>query len=217
MSIVPNNIPGWVTGRELTILSTLAGYVPENGSILEIGCFLGRSTSALYNSKHSSVTLDVVDCFRGISSASINKPFDQLFSQRSEQLEQAYYRARDIAIKDGWQQAFKDCVGQEMYNNITVHPMNSTNFVKTKQYNLTFIDGDHAEESVLNDIQKCDTDVDLLVGDDFVKTFPGIAAAVNQFRRTRTLIVFQDTKLWVLVPKSGYWKELFKNNNLSFI
>lgn len=217
MTIVPHNIPGWVSNRELTILSILAGYVPDNGTILEIGCFLGRSTAALYNGKNKSVKLEVVDCFRGLSSVGINKPFDELFSQRSDQLREAYYKARDVALSYGWHEAFKYCIGQEMYNDITVYAMNSTEFSKTKQYNLTFIDGDHNMESVLHDIKKCDSDVDLLVGDDFVKTFPGISCAVNELRRTRTLIVFEDTKLWVLVPKTGYWKEVFKNNNLIFM
>lgn len=214
-----NNIPGWVNNRELKILTTLAGYVPENGSILEIGCFLGLSTTALYNGKNKSVSLDVVDCFKGFKNPNaINAPFEKLlFSQSNQEVREAYFKARDIAIKDGWHEAFKYCIGQEMYNDITVYPVHSIDFTKSKSYNLMFIDADHDMESAINDIKKCDTDVDLIIGDDFSHLFPGISGAVNLQRKARTLIVFENTKMWALVPKTGYWREIFEKNNLLFI
>jgi hypothetical protein len=210
------DIPGWMNERELKILSTLAGYVPENGSILEIGCFLGSSTTALYRGKHSSVSLDVVDCFQGLGAKPLLlKPFEELFFYLGDP--DIYYKARDIAVKEGWQQAFKFCVGEEIYNNINLFPTTSNEFVKNKTYNLTFIDADHTLQSVLQDIKKFDSDTELLIGDDFHNWYNGVAVALNQTRNTRTLIVFEGTKLWAFVPKSGYWRDVFKNNNMLFL
>lgn len=44
-------IPGWTSDKELKILEAFASNVPDGGSILEIGPFIGRSTLALYNGK----------------------------------------------------------------------------------------------------------------------------------------------------------------------
>jgi hypothetical protein len=210
------SIPGWMYEQELKILSVLAGYVPENSSILEVGCFLGSSTTALYRSKLSSVSMDVVDCFRGFRNPEmINKPFNQLhFTAGDINL---YEDAKKVAIASGWHQAFRFCIGEEMYNDITIHPVTSVDFVKNKPYNLTFIDASHTLEDVTHDINKFTGDDNLLVGDDFHPWYNGVPTALNQTRNKKTLIVFENTKLWALVPKTGYWREVFKNNNLLFL
>lgn len=213
--MINTNIPGWMKPPELTILSKLAEYVPENGSILEVGCFLGSSTAALYGSKLPSVKMTVVDSFRGfLDPTLIEKPFDQAGFEMGDA--KLYEKARRIAISDGWQMAFKCCIGDEIYNDLNVHSMPSRDFVKDKKYSLTFIDASHYYEDVRNDIKKFISDSDLLVGDDFLSIYPGVSQAVNQFRDKKTLVVFEDTKLWALIPKAGYWRDVFKNNNLLF-
>ena len=200
------NIPGWIRPEELVILSTLAKFVPSNGSILEVGCFLGRSTVALYNGKDLSVSLSVVDTFGGLS-GNFNGAGDiDMFNA-----------AKDIAATDGWQAAFKFCIGEDIYNDINVYASTSKEFVKNKTYNLTFIDASHYYEDVRNDLKKFASDTELLVGDDFSFGYPGVSQALNQFRNERTLVVFEDTKLWALIPKTGYWRDIFKNNNLLFV
>jgi hypothetical protein len=210
------NIPGWMYEQELKILSELAKYVPLNGSILEVGCFLGSSTTALYRGKHPSVQMDVVDCFRGFRNPELlNKEFNQLhFTAGNKDL---YENAKKIAITSGWQQAFRFCIGEEMYNNINVHSNTSAEFVKSKSYNLTFIDASHTMEDVVHDINKFDSDTDLLIGDDYHPWYNGVPIALNQTRNKRMLIVFENTKLWALVPKTGYWRDVFKNSNLLFL
>ena len=210
------DIPGWMNEKELIILSTLAGYVPDQGSILEIGCFLGSSTTALYNGKKSTVSVDVVDCFRGFRNpALVEKPFKELrFGLGKEEF---YYQARTVAIEQGWEQAFKYCIGDAMYNDISTYPTTSKEFIKNKSYNLTFIDASHTEEDVTFDINKYISDTDLLIGDDYHPWYNGVPIALNQTRDKRTLIVFENTKLWALIPKIGYWRDVFKNNNLLFL
>ena len=94
------NIPGWMHEKELKILSTLAEYVPENGSILEVGCFLGSSTTALYRGKNSLVSMDIVDNFRiGSSQSLLNIEFENLrFALCDPNM---YADAREIAKTTG--------------------------------------------------------------------------------------------------------------------
>ena len=210
------NIPGWMHEKELMILSTLAGYVPDNGSILEIGCFLGSSTTALYRGKNSSVSMDVVDNFRIDARPSIiNVEFEKLYFAPCDPT--MYANAREIAKATGWHDAFRFCIGEEMYDNINVYPTSSKDFEKVKQYDLTFIDASHTLLDVIHDIKKYESDTGLLLGDDFHTSFNGVVVALNQTRQNKTLIVFENTKLWALVPKRGYWRDVFKNNNLLFL
>ena len=122
-----------------------------------------------------------------------------------------------VAINKDWHQAFKYCIGDDMYNNISVYPTTSKEFIKNKTYNLTFIDASHTEEDVTFDINKYISNTDLLLGDDYHPWYNGVPIALNQTRNNRTLIVFENTKLWALIPKAGYWREIFKNNNLLFL
>lgn len=200
--------------KELSILHTLAGYVPENGSILEIGCFLGLSTTALYRGKLDSVSLEVVDNFTALNTENF-KNFK--FSLRHATEYSDFEKINQIVTEQGWQAGFKYCIGDKMYNDINLQVISSELYNKNKKFNLTFIDGSHVYESVQHDILKYVTDDDLLIGDDYAKIFPGVLLAVGQNRNAKTLIVFEKTKLWALVPKTGYWRDVFKNNNLLFL
>ena len=208
------DIPGWMNEKELTILHTLAGFVPENGSILEIGSFLGLSTTALYRGKLNSVSLDIVDNFSTLNPKNFK---NMKFSLRHATEYGDFEKINEIVTEQGWEAGFKYCIGEEMYNNITVEVISSEVYNKSKKFNLTFIDGSHVYESVQHDIIKYTTDDDLLMGDDYAKLFPGVLLSVGQNRNARTLIVFEKTKLWALVPKTGYWRDVFKNNNLLFL
>lgn len=203
--------------NELMILSTIASYVPDNGSILEVGSFLGRSTAALFNGKKQNVTLDVVDtflCYPNLLKPELNVTFEKASLKGSQEM---YYAAKNIAAKTGWLSAFRYCVGEDMYNKINVHQTTSVDFTKDKAYNLTFIDASHTFEHVSGDIKKFIDADNLLMGDDFIPLYPGVSQALNLLRDSRTLVVFEDTKLWALVPKKGFWRDTFKNQNLLFL
>lgn len=216
MKTYDTNIPGWMNEKELIILSTLANLVPNNGRILEVGCFLGSSTSALYMGKHLSVDIDVVDNFELLTPQFLNeRPFtDFKFSLGNQEI---FNVAKEIALRDGGQSAFKFCVGEAMYGNINLYPISSKEFIKDKTYDIAFIDASHKLLDVLHDINKYDSDGTLLLGDDYGPLYNGIPLALNQTRKNRTLVVFENTKLWALIPKHGYWREIFKNTNLLFL
>ena len=207
------NIPGWTSERELVILSTLASLVPENGGIVEVGCFLGRSTTALYTGKKQSVSMDIIDNFNN-SGIPKTASYEKIGIEGNIDI---YNRAASIAQETTWQDAFKFTVGEDLFNNINIHCMDSKDFVKTKDCDLAFIDGSHRYVNVITDIKKHMTDTNLILGDDFKAEFPGVSQALSVYKQDRTVIVFEKTKLWALVPAVGYWRDVFKENNLLFL
>jgi len=209
---IDKDIPGWMSIKELFILSSLANMCPVNGSILEIGCFLGRSTTALYKGKHTSVQLDVVDHFQKGEHAYYNKNKYKKYPLRPIPGDlKIYNEAIKIIKTHGWEEAFKFCVGEEIYNSLNVYPITSKEFKKNKSYDLVFIDGSHLYEDIFHDIKKYSGNNTLLIGDDFNFYYPDVSKAINVLRNNRTLWVFENTKLWALIPKLGHWKDKFNS------
>ena len=203
-----------MTEYDLRILTMLAERVPKNGSILEIGCFLGRSTTALYNGKDSSVSLEVIDPFEDICTWSDYKEIPSFTASNCAGSEALYNVAMHIAQRKNWLESFRFCIGNLMYNNLKVYQGTSQNHIIEKEYDLVFIDGAHSYEGVKHDIMKYSSDTTLLVGDDFINAHPGVSQAINELREYRSLIGFGESKIWALIPRSGYWYDLFKKNNL---
>jgi predicted O-methyltransferase YrrM len=212
-----NDIPGWMTQNDLRILTILAKHVPKNGSMLEIGCFLGRSTTALYNGKDSSVSLEVIDPFEDIRTWSSFRNIPDFASSNCSGSESMYKVAIHIAQQKNWLEAFRFCIGDIMYNKLSVYQGTSQSHTKEKEYDFVFIDGAHSYEGVKHDIIKYGAETNLIVGDDFVSVHPGVSEALNEVRNYRTLVVFGESKLWVLIPKVGYWSDMFKNSTLSLL
>jgi len=55
------NIPGWMAEDDLKVIEELASKVPQNGIIVEIGSFAGRSSYAWSKSCDPSVTVFCID------------------------------------------------------------------------------------------------------------------------------------------------------------
>jgi precorrin-6B methylase 2 len=114
-----------------------------------------------------------------------------------------------------WQAGFKKCIGEEIYSNINVSVCKSTSYDKTTDFDLVFIDGGHDRNTVLHDISKFITPTNLLVGDDFgheFTRFQGLIEAVSasKIKYNRTLVSLDNSRLWMLIPNIGYWKETLK-------
>ena len=59
--MIDYDIPGFMSRYDLEIISNIAKNVPDNGKILEIGSWFGRTTKCLYQSKKENVDLTVCD------------------------------------------------------------------------------------------------------------------------------------------------------------
>jgi hypothetical protein len=198
------DVPGWISERDLNVLSHISSHVPENGNILEVGPFLGRSTSALLYGKKDSVALDVVDTFTGIP---VNSECRGIRGNK-----ETFNRLQSLAQKTGdWEESFKKSQENNL-KNMNIFKCSSQEFEIKKFYNLVFIDADHSFINVYTDIYKFINNSEVIVGDDFVPWWPDVVKAVNRFRMTsqRTLISLKESNLWMLVPDNQHWKECIK-------
>lgn len=60
------DISGWMSEADLDFLYETSASVPENGTIVELGCWLGRSTCAIIQgAKAKTRDISVVDTWRG--------------------------------------------------------------------------------------------------------------------------------------------------------
>lgn len=205
-----NKIPGWMTTTDLQVLGTLASLVPKNGNILEIGSFLGRSTKELFNNKDPSVSLTIIDSF------DINKfKIDDALNYPFDGDKSLLINACNISQQENsWEAGFRFCLGVDICNNIKINAMSSKEFVVDKFYDMIFIDGDHSLDGVLHDINKFFHSDSILVGDDFNAKFPGVPTALGIHRKQtgRTILIPENSKIWISIPKSTNWKNKVLSN-----
>ena len=201
------DVPGWMSIDDLEILNRLASKIPENGNILEVGCFTGRSTLALFYGKPASAKLEIVDTFEVGSTYPVDIDNWHIDGSKSK-----IQTIKQIAEETGsWLEAFKHCVTPEIFNQLTVNINTSNDYKITKQFDMVFIDANHQVDHVLHDIKKFSSKNTLLVGDDFGRRHLGVAEALAKarFEIPNTLIVPANSKIWIMVPPCGYWSDLF--------
>ena len=206
------DIPGWMSETDLLILSRLASHVPENGNILEVGSFLGRSTYALYAGKPASAHLEIVDTFKLSNNYSLNINPSTLDGSI-----ELINDAKNIASKNGnWLEAFKHCITPEIADQLTINSVSSEDYELVKHFDMIFIDANHSLTNIKADIKKFVNATTLLVGDDFGHDQLGVPIALGMIRSEvkGTLIVPENSKIWIMVPSTGYWKHVFQTNIL---
>ena len=145
-----NDIEGWTTELELEWLENRA---KEMTSIVEIGCWKGRSAKALLEGCRGKVWC--VDHFKGSPDAQ--------------------FSTRDRAEKEKIYERFVENVGQ--YPNLEIMKMSSRD--AAEMYNtdadMVFIDGDHSYETVKKDIElwlpKCKR---LICGHDYNEVWKAV-------------------------------------------
>ena len=107
-----NNIPGWMTNRDLDILAKLSALCPINSAMLEVGSFLGRSTYSLYKNKKDSVSLSVIDTFE--VSSMYNTDIEN-FKFKLDGDPQLALEASALSKKENsWLPGFKLCLGEDV-------------------------------------------------------------------------------------------------------
>jgi predicted O-methyltransferase YrrM len=153
-------VNGWTSQRELNWLSETAN---KARSIVEIGCWKGRSTKALLEASEGFVY--AIDHFKGTS-----KEGDAW----------SVFLADEQDIK----KEFIENVGH--YPNLRLHEMSSTDavgFFEDESLDMVFIDGDHTYKGVMDDINNYLPKVKkggIICGHDYVKGFPEVIQAVNE-------------------------------------
>jgi precorrin-6B methylase 2 len=135
--VLNEKIPGWMTTNELKVISVIARDTPENGIIVEIGSYAGRSSFHwLVNSK-STVKFICVDPF--------NVPID-MYSKN--------YMSGDLSLVN------KKINSRDLFHFYTKKFKNRIEVIEQKSplsqwdnlADVIFIDGDHSTSAVLDDL-----------------------------------------------------------------
>jgi predicted O-methyltransferase YrrM len=148
------NIPGWFNYSET--YDMIVDKIPENGKIVEIGSFMGRSThylaTSLMNANKEQVKIYAIDTFEGSSehiSLKIPRDFSSIFKENLK-----FFIGREMVIPV---QGRSD--DPEILNKF-----------KDEDIDYIMVDGAHEHEPVLYDIEnwwpKLKPD-GVMFGDDF--------------------------------------------------
>ena len=180
---IDETIPGWSSKTKLEKLAQLAFNVKENGLIVEIGSFNGRSAYALGMNKKDSVTLLCVDIFtpEWVSSVMV-KDYPGT--------ETCYGDTNQIHSYERF------CINVSEVNNLQTArmrlPYNDNFFKFIKEIDLLFIDATHTYDAVKADIdQWCQylKSDGVVVFDDYFDAFPGCIRAVNEYVEKNNLLM----------------------------
>lgn len=178
-------IPGWSSEKKLEKLASLAAGVNENGWIVEVGSFCGRSAYAMGMNKPASTKLTCFDML-----PDIGQPIpESCYGDRNRMY--CYYEfARNTA-----QIPNLEVMRAHM-------PLKLEYLSFTKPIDLLFIDCVHTYEAVKDDIDawyKFMSPGGTIVFDDYFDMFPGCIKAVDEFidRVKPTKVEIFECAAWV--------------------
>ncbi len=159
-----DDIPGFLYPREIAHLYALASEIPQGGTVVELGCYRGKSTTALaYGAQSQSGKLHTIDPFEGVM-------------------------VGNIEVSKGYANEVIDRIQRLSYGSLfTLHVGYSHEVVKDWQrgrIDLLFIDAEHSYESVARDLADWSplvTDTGRIALHDHNSNWPGVQLAVAEF------------------------------------
>ncbi len=187
--IADTKIKGYLKYREGLALYQLAKGLPRRSTILEIGCYAGRSTYFLAKGAlESGSVVNSID------------PFDHdLDAQcKRESIGTACYLAKDaIANKPSRYSVGLSLAALGLSHVVSLIEGYSQDVAWGKPINMLWIDGNHEYENVLGDIDKFTpylADSGILAFDDGVECCGGIPGVVNAIKKR-----ISGNKAWKLL------------------
>ncbi|MGK5594324.1 MAG: class I SAM-dependent methyltransferase [Parachlamydiaceae bacterium] len=172
------DIPGYMPKKDLEVIENLAGCLPENSCMVEVGSYYGRSSWAWAKSVPSSCIVYCIDPWP--HSDLVQGIFD--------------------ASLDDFESYLKDCPNVIPVQGLSPHiPWDDKQFV-----DLVFIDGNHFSPHVNDDLEcwaKRLTPSGILSGHDFNPTrYPDVCEAVIALSKELRwpLRLFSNSTIWYL-------------------
>jgi predicted O-methyltransferase YrrM len=171
-------ITGWMSKPELEWIARRAAEC--KGTILEVGCYKGRSTRAWCDNTKAMVY--AIDPWEGDYITERGKPLFKLTRE----------------IYDEFRKNTEDCMNLTVYRGTL--PMFRKVFPQMKA-DLVFIDGDHRYDAVMHDIA-CALDLTkpggIIAGHDYSHTdWPGVKRAVDSVFKNISQL---DSIWWIKNP-----------------
>lgn len=146
---------GIIGGSDISQLMALASRI-ENGPILEIGTWLGKSAYAMACSKKEHIVIHCVDPFSSLFPGSPQPELKKYYYHHNDLLPEQYvdYLENLILSNNGDYLPATKFQLEEYLDSIIFHRSKSQDFVLDFKPEFAFIDGGHTFEECLSDIEK---------------------------------------------------------------
>jgi predicted O-methyltransferase YrrM len=162
------DIDGWFNHQ--AAYDFLIKQVPEDGSFVELGAWLGKSSAYLCDNAHG-IDITIVDSFKGTA----------------EYIDSYYKLAK---TKDIYK-LFLENMGERNYNVIKATSKTAAKKFADGSLDVVFIDLDHSYQSVKEDIKLWLPKVKkggYIAGDDYHENWKGVIQAVDELLPHATFI-----------------------------
>ncbi len=162
------DIDGWFNHE--AAYDYLIAQVPEGGSFVELGAWLGKSSAYLCD-KATGKQITIIDSFMG-----------------TEEYIDSYYK---LAKTNDIYKLFLENMGERKFKSIKATSKTASKKFADESLDVVFIDLNHSYESVKEDIALWLPKVKkggYLAGDDYHENWQGVIKAVDELLPSRTLI-----------------------------
>jgi hypothetical protein len=156
---------GWFSENNINTYRKLVSKIPNNGSMIEIGVWKGRSLCSVSDIiKSKNITVYAIDTFLGTES----------------ELQSTHQEAKYKTIKE---QFIYNISSFGILENVKVFELTSEEFSKFHlPADLVFIDGDHSYKSIKSDIKNYfPFALKIIAGHDYDTNWSGVIKAVGEF------------------------------------
>lgn len=189
------DIPGWFSEKDVESYRNLIGSLPNNSTILELGCWMGRSLASVSDIiLQKNITVCVVDTFEGTTNEG-----------------DAHKVAREIDLKS----EFINNISEFGLGHPNVHVYKMTTdeaaeqFKKLKvNFDFIFIDADHSTEAVTKDINNyyrlLKNSNSILAGHDL--SWETVRKAIENCVEDTNTVTHNGENLWWFEPEKVKYK-----------
>jgi len=156
------DIKGWFNQYQQNVYDYLISETPENGTFVEIGAWLGKSSSYLVDNGGER-NIIIIDSWEG-------SPNERMGNHR-------------LATQTDIYEIFKENMGDRNYKSIRGLSTEVVEQFEDESLDTVFIDATHTYEAVKEDIKAWLPKVKkggILAGDDYVDGWPGVIKAVKE-------------------------------------
>ena len=191
------NIPGWMPESELKTLEQIAQTIPENGTMVEVGPFCGRSSWCWAKSADPTVTVHCLDIWNPTE-----HPYQPPAAIGDGSLPGADFGVvADNALASGTLANFhhftRDCPNIVAHQGASPYDFEDWD----EPLDLVFLDGVHHNPVFWHDLNFWFWKLKpggLCCGDDFARTHPDVVWGVQDFAKTHGLTFLVQGRIWMM-------------------